>query len=151
MRTLDYVSIPYKFYLSKTGKHLNSFLSHCICLTSIHVRFDIYSIKSTSIIHPFTRRNFILFTYEKAVIKFVWFSSIWGLKSRVWNFILSSSTIYSAIYIRYFIFSYLNSWNPYPTSLTVFVFSVSLQEKPFTCGISMDYNDQITLISCYRY
>ena len=29
-RTLDYVSILYQYNLSKTGKHLNSFLSHCI-------------------------------------------------------------------------------------------------------------------------
>ena len=30
IRTLDYVSILYQFNLSKTGKHLNSFLSHCM-------------------------------------------------------------------------------------------------------------------------
>jgi hypothetical protein len=80
---------------------------------------EIYGIKTIPIIHSFTRRNFILFTYEKVVIKYVWLPSIWCLKSTVWKFIPSSSTIYSAIYIRYFLFSDLNSWNPYPTSLTV--------------------------------
>ena len=29
IRTLDYVSISYQYNLSKTGKHLNSFLSYC--------------------------------------------------------------------------------------------------------------------------
>ena len=36
-----------------------------------------------------------------------------------WKFISNSSPIYSAIYIRYLLFSHLNSWNPYPTRLTV--------------------------------
>ena len=81
--------------------------------------FEIYGIKSTPIIHSFTSRNFILLTYEKVVIKYVWLPSIRGLKFTVWKFIPNSSTIYSAIYIRYFLFSYLNSWNSHATRLTV--------------------------------
>ena len=33
-----------------------------VLIPTIHLRFEIYSIKSTPIIHPLTRRNFILFT-----------------------------------------------------------------------------------------
>ena len=32
IRTKDYVNILYQYNLSKTGKHLNSFLSHCMLL-----------------------------------------------------------------------------------------------------------------------
>jgi len=85
-----------------------------ICLTSIHLRFEFYSMKSTPIIHPFTRRNFILFTDEEVVMKYVWLPSIWGLKSMVWNFIPDSSTIYSTIYIRYFIFFLLKQLKSIP-------------------------------------
>src|ERR1700678_3948291 len=42
-----------------------------VLIPTIHLRFEIYSIKSTPIIHPLTRRNFILFTYEKVGIKYV--------------------------------------------------------------------------------
>ena len=117
---------PYNSFIYKKKFHPIHLWKNCnkICLNSIHLRFEIYSIKTTSIIHSFTRRNFILFTCEKVVIKYVWIPSIWGLKSTVWKFILSSSIFYPSIYIRYSPFSDLNGWNPYPTSLTVSVFAV---------------------------
>ena len=97
------------------------------CINFIHLRFEIYGIKSTPIIHLFVGRKSIHLAYEKLVIKYDPFKG-WNFK--VWKFIPISSTVSSAIYVRKIPFHHLNCWNPYWTGFTVFLCQIPIRIQP---------------------
>ena len=80
-----------------------------------------FGIKCTLTIHPLVERISTHLAYGKLLIKYDWFSSIQGLKFTVWNFILNSSALISAICRRKALFHYLNGGNSYYTGFTVYI------------------------------